>query len=183
MSKVFVVDTTKQPLNPVHPARARKLLDVGKAAIYRRYPFTIILKIAIEEPVVADFQVKLDPGSKTTGIAIVDDKRGEVVFAAELSHHGHAIKESLDKRRGVRRGRRFRHTHCRKARWQNRRRKSGWLPPSLQSRIANVLTWVLRLRKFCKITNISLELGRFDMQLMENPEILGVEYQQGTHVG
>jgi hypothetical protein len=71
LSHVFVVDTNKQPLNPVHPAQARKLLSCGKAAVYRRYPFTIILKVEIVNPVVADLRIKLDPGSKTTGIAIV----------------------------------------------------------------------------------------------------------------
>ena len=183
MSSVFVVDTNKQPLGPVHPARARKLLSHGKAAVYRRYPFVIILKVAITDPVVANLRIKLDPGSKTTGIAIVSDSEEEVIFAAELSHRGHKIKESLDGRRAIRRSRRNRKTRYRKARWQNRRRKEGWLPPSLQSRIANVLIWVARLRKFCNITNISLELVRFDMQLMENPEISRVEYQQGTLAG
>ncbi len=183
MSRVFVVDTNKQPLNPVHSARARKLLDQRKAAVYRRYPFTIILKVAIDDPVRADLRVKLDPGSKTTGIAVVNDQSGEVVFAAELSHRGHKVKESLDGRRAIRRSRRARHTRYRAARWQNRRRREGWLAPSMQSRIANILTWIVRLRKFCNITNISLELVRFDMQLMENPEIEGVEYQQGTLAG
>jgi len=43
MSKVFVLDTNKQQLNPVNPGRARTLLDSGKAAIFKRAPFTIIL--------------------------------------------------------------------------------------------------------------------------------------------
>jgi len=59
MSKVFVLDTNKQPLHPVHPARARILLDSGKAAIFKRYPFTIILKVAIDHPVVAQLRIKL----------------------------------------------------------------------------------------------------------------------------
>ncbi len=198
---VFVLDTNKVPLAPCHEAKARKLLDTGKAAIYRRFPFTIILKYAVERAhemhsvpqsklavresnaCVPDLRVKLDPGSKTTGIAVIDDQSGKVVFAAELSHRGHEIRESLESRRAIRRSRRHRHTRYRKARWQNRRRKEGWLPPSLQSRIANVLTWVARLSRLCRITAISMELVRFDMQLMENPEISGVEYQQGTIAG
>jgi hypothetical protein len=54
--------------------------------VFRRYPFTIILKKAGSEPVVQPLRLKLDPGSKTTGIAIVNDVSGEVVFAAELTH-------------------------------------------------------------------------------------------------
>ena len=139
--------------------------------------------MAITNPKVSDLRIKLDPGSKTTGVAVVDDQSGKVIFAAELSHRGHKIKESLDGRRAIRRSRRNRQTRYRKARWQNRRRREGWLAPSLQSRIANILTWIVRLRKFYNITNISLELVRFDMQIMENPEIEGVEYQQGTLAG
>jgi 5-methylcytosine-specific restriction endonuclease McrA len=134
--------------------------------------------------VVAELRIKIDPGSKTTGIAIVNDQSGEVVFAAELSHRGQQIKKSMDDRRGVRRGRRNRKNRYRKPRWSNRRnKKKGWLPPSLQSRIANVLTWVQKLARVCHITAISMELVKFDMQLMENAEISGLEYQQGTLVG
>ncbi|MCT7969880.1 RRXRR domain-containing protein, partial [Laspinema sp. D1] len=41
---VFVIDTNKQPQNPLHPAQARLLLNQGQSAVYRRYPFTVILK-------------------------------------------------------------------------------------------------------------------------------------------
>ncbi len=180
---VFVVDTSKTPLAPCHEDRARRLLKSGKAAIYRRYPFTIILKRVVENPQVPDLRVKLDPGSKMTGIAIVNDQTGKVAFAAELTHRGQTIKKSLDNRRGIRHGRRARHTRYRQPRWQNRRRSKGWLPPSLQSRISNVLTWVGRLSRLCRVTNISMELVRFDMQIMENAEISGSEYQQGTLAG
>ncbi|GCE09221.1 RNA-guided endonuclease IscB [Dictyobacter aurantiacus] len=184
MSNVFVVDTYQRPLNPVHPGRARILLSEGKAAVFKRYPFTIILKIEVQEPAVQPLRIKLDPGSKTTGLAIVNDATGEVVFAAELSHRGQKIKAALDDRRTVRRSRRQRKTRYRKPRFNNRKnKKKGWLPPSLESRIANVLTWVNRMSRSCRITAISMELVRFDMQLMQNAEVSGVEYQQGTLAG
>jgi 5-methylcytosine-specific restriction endonuclease McrA len=181
---VFVLDTNKTPLAPCHEAKARKLLNTGKAAIFRRYPFTIILKQTIQYPSVPELRIKLDPGSKTTGIAIIDDTSGKVVFAAELFHRGQKIKEDLDNRRAVRRGRRNRKTRYRQARWKNRRnKKEGWLAPSTMSRITTILTWVTRLSKFCHIAAISMERVKFDMQLMENPEISGIEYQQGTLQG
>ena len=184
MSKVFVLDTNKHPLNPVHPGRARMLLSHGKAAVLKRYPFTIILKSAVESPVVEPLRIKLDPGSKTTGIAIVNDTSGEVVFAAELTHRGEAIKKRLESRRVVRRGRRQRHTRYRQPRFDNRRnKKRGWIPPSLESRVCNIVTWVKRLRRVCPINALSLELVKFDMQAMETPSISGVEYQQGTLYG
>ena len=183
MSKVFVLDTNRKPLNPVHPGYARLLLTQGKAAVLKRYPFTIVLKQAIDSPVLRSLRVKLDPGSKTTGMAIVNDETGEVVFAAELTHRGQASKTALDDRRGVRRGRRQRHTRYRQPRFQNRRRPKGWLAPSLESRVANVVTWVQRLIRLCPITAISQEVVRFDTQAMQKPESAGVEYQQGTLAG
>jgi len=183
MSKVFVVDTNKHPLDPVHPGCARLLLTSGKAAVWRRYPFTLILKKAAEEPQVQPLRIKLDPGSRTTGIAIVNDVSGEVVFAAELSHRGHEVKAALESRRAVRRSRRRRHTRYRKARFDNRKRRGGWLAPSLESRISNTLTWVKRLGTFCLLTALSMELVKFDPQAMDNPEISGAEYQQGTLYG
>jgi 5-methylcytosine-specific restriction endonuclease McrA len=184
MSNVFVLDTNSKPLNSVHPGRARILLDQGKAAVYKRFPFTIILKVAVDQPRLDALRLKIDPGSKTTGIAVVNEGSGEVVFAANLEHRGNDIKKRLDDRRAVRRSRRARHTRYRAPRFENRKnQKQGWLPPSLQSRIANTLTWVNRLRRSCPVTAISMELVKFDMQKMENPEISGVEYQQGTLQG
>ena len=183
MSNVFVLDAMYTPLDPVHPGYARKLLSSGKAAVYRRFPFTIVLKREIHKHVVQPLRLKLDPGSKTTGIAVVNDTSGEVVFAAELSHRGHTIKEALERRCTIRRSRRQRKTRYRKPRRDNRRRKQGWLPPSLRSRIANILTWVNRLCKYCPIAAISQELVRFDTQMICNPELSGIEYQQGTLCG
>src|SRR5579884_3167953 len=170
MSHVFLLDSQRKPLDPIHPGWARRLLSTGQAAVLRRYPFTLILKQSVEQPPpqgarqVQPLRIKLDPGSKTTGIAIVNEKTGEVVFAAELAHRGHQIKKALDGRRGRRRSRRARHTRYRKPRFRNRRRRAGWLPPSLLSRIHNITTWVSRLLRLCPITAISMELVRFDLQ-------------------
>jgi 5-methylcytosine-specific restriction endonuclease McrA len=183
MSQVFVLDTNKQVLNPVYPGRARLLLKQGKAAVYRRYPFTIILKRAVEAPQVELLRVKIDPGSRVTGLAIVNDASGEVVWAAELTHRGEQIKRTLDKRRAARRSRRQRKTRYRKPRFQNRRKRTGTLPPSLESRVCNVVTWVRRLMRLCPVTAVSQELVRFDTQALEHPDIEGVEYQQGTLFG
>lgn len=184
MQQVFVLSHDRKPLDPCHPARARRLLDRGKAAVFRYAPFTIILKERIkDESGTHEFRVKLDPGSKTSGIAVVREDSGKVVWAAEISHRGQRVHALMQTRLAVRRSRRQRKTRYRQARFLNRRRKDGWLAPSLESRVANVVTWVERLRRFLPVTAISVETVRFDTQLMQNAEISGVEYQQGTLAG
>lgn len=183
MSKIFVIDQNKRPLDPIHSAQARQLLRNKKAAVFRQFPFTIILKESRPDSPISTLRLKIDPGAKYTGIALVNDASGEVVFAAELKHRGFAIRDALTSRRQLRRGRRARKTRYRKPRFLNRTRPPGWLAPSLQSRIENIKTWVDKLRRFAPITAISQELVRFDMQLMRNPDIQGKEYQQGTLQG
>ncbi len=183
MQRVLVLSPERTPLSPCRPARARWLLTQKKAAVLRRCPFTIILKQPPSGNVIPALRVKVDPGSKTTGMAVLNEATGEVVWAAELTHRGQQVKEALDTRRSQRRGRRQRHTRYRPARYHNRVRPKGWLPPSLRSRIQNVVTWVERLRRSAPIGAISYELVRFDTQLIEHPDLSGMEYQQGTLAG
>jgi hypothetical protein len=134
LSSVFVVDTERRPLDPVHPGHARRLLKAGSAAVWRRYPFTLIRKRVVPHAVSRPLRLKIDPGSRATGMALVEDATGQVVWAAELTHRGQQVHERLLARRAVRRSRRMRHTRYRPARFANRRRREGWLPPSLESR-------------------------------------------------
>jgi len=179
---VFLIDSNKTPLNPVHPAQARKLLDSEKAAVFQCYPFTLILKRVIENPNVYPLTLKIDPGSKFTGIALVTNQ-GHVVWAMELQHRGQQIKDALLHRRAVRRGRRNRNTRYRQARFLNRKRPDGWLAPSLRHRILTIETWVKRLQKFAPLDSIAQELVNFDTQAIQNPEISGIEYRAGTFKG
>ena len=179
---VFLIDANKTPMNPIHPSHARKLLGANKAAVFRMFPFTLIMNRVVENIVTYPLALKIDPGSKFTGIALVNN-REEVIWGMELQHRGLAIKDSLQTRSAVRRGRRNRHTRYRQARFLNRKRPSMWLAPSLKHRVLTTETWVKRLIKFAPITSISQELVRFDLQKLENPEISGIEYQQGELQG
>lgn len=182
---VFVLDMNKNPLDPCCEARARKLLGKGKAAVFRARPFTIIMKSRkVEDSVVKEHRIKIDPGSKVTGIAVIkeNEENPRIVFAAELEHKGDLVCNRLRERAGHRRFRRCRKTRYRQRRYLNRAssRRKGRLYPSALSRVSNVVTWVNRLRRFCPVSAISMELVKFDLQKQENPEISGVEYQQGT---
>lgn len=178
---VFLIDTNKQPLNPITPKQARRLLDKGKAAVFRRYPFTLILKSAIENPVINYLRLKIDPGSKFTGIGLLDGEN--VIWGAEIEHRGYQIKQALESRRSLRSFRRNRKTRYRKARFDNRKRDKGWLAPSLIHRVNTTETWVKRLIHFSPIQEIWVEQVKFDLHKMQNPEISGVEYQQGELQG
>jgi 5-methylcytosine-specific restriction endonuclease McrA len=178
---ILVIDGEKRPLAPIHPGLARQLLKQKKAAIYCKFPFTLILKKSRFDTTVPDLKIKIDPGSKTTGFAILNGAK--VIWAAELTHRGQAIKDALLSRRQLRRGRRNRHTRYRQPRFLNRTRPKGWLAPSLQHRVETTLTWVNKLIKLVPIGSIVQELVWFDLQQLENPEISGVEYQQGTLLG
>lgn len=177
---VLVLDTNRKPLNPCSPGVGRGLLKSGKAKVFRRFPFTIILNKAVDdEP--KPMQLKIDPGSKVTGLALLQGNK--VVWGAELTHRGQQIKDALSTRKALRRSRRNRKTRYRQPRFLNRTRPQGWLVPSLQHRVETTLTWVNRLRRYTPITGISQELVRFDQQQIENPEISGIQYQQGTLFG
>jgi hypothetical protein len=127
---VCVLNTDRTPLMPTRPARACRLLRDGKAAAYRLHPFTIILKYPVE-PTPQPVELKWDPGSKTTGTAlVVEGQTGrKVVWAANLHHRGEAIRQRLADRRALRRGRRHRKTRYRAPRFDNRKRLAGWLSP------------------------------------------------------
>ncbi len=160
------------------------MLAAGKAAVYRRMPFTIILSYDVK-PANQEIEFKVDPGSKTTGVALIGkfDRGNELLWGANLSHRGHTIKDAMESRRSLRRGRRNRKTRYRAARFKNRAKPEGWLPPSLQSRVDNISSF---LKKLCFRTPISechVETVRFDMQKLVNPEISGVDYQQGELFG
>ena len=193
---VFVLDKQGRPLMPCSEKRARLLLARGRARVHRVVPFVIrLVDRSYGSCAFQPLRVKLDPGSKTTGLALVrdiesiDQTTGEVIREAavqnlfELVHRGRQISEALTARRQLRRRRRG-NLRYRAPRFLNRGNKQrGWLAPSLKHRVDTTLAWVKRLQRWAPITAISTELVRFDMQKLQNPEITGVDYQQGTLAG
>lgn len=183
---VFVLDKHKKPLMPCTEKRARLLLQRGRAVVHRMAPFTIRLKDrVVEECAVQPLRLKLDPGSRTTGFAVLRESSPDVGVAIVLGelHHKQGIKSKLDARRAVRRGRRNRKTRYRQPRFDNRRRSEGWLAPSLNARVQQTLNAVAKLSHLVPLSAISMELVKFDTQKLQNPEIVGIEYQQGELAG
>lgn len=177
---VLVIDKRKRPCNAISEAYARILLYSKQAVIHKRFPFTIRLKN--DSAVLKDnsYIVKLDPGSRTTGVAITNDK-GSVVMLAELEHRGHVIKKNLDSRRAIRRLRRNRKTRYRASRFNNRTRLDGWLAPSVKSRADNVINFVKKYKKFLNINKVMIENVSFDVaQISSGTKLWGSDYQQGA---
>lgn len=211
---VFVLDKHKKPLMPCTEKRARQLLERGRAVVHRVMPFIIRLKDrVVEESELQSLRLKLDPGSRVSGFAVLREAESETVLLGEI-HHRQDIKKRLDARRNQRRGRRNRKVRYRKKRYNNRRPEkcaccgrnarhgsrycrpcekarnfvdNGFrdtrLPPSLEARVNQVLNTVNKLIRWLPITAISTEHVKFDTQLMQNPDISGVEYQRGELYG
>ena len=182
--RIFVRRTA---LMPTHPAKARKLMQKGRAVPHHvKGLFGIrLLDRTREQSSVQDVTINIDQGSQTTGIAVVTDDEIDqrtVLAALEIKHHAFTIKAALTKRRSFRRNRRGR-LRFRKPRFDNRRREQSTLPPSVNSLRADTMRLVNILRRMYPISGIMLESNKFDPQLMMNPDIQGVEYQRGTLFG
>ena len=192
---VFVLDKEGLALMPCTEKRARLLLQRKRARVHRLTPF--VIRLVDRQVADCSFQplrVKIDPGSNHTGLALVRDaeqtdtatgavKSGVVVLNLfELVHRGRQISEALTSRRAMRRRRRGNLRH-RAPRFRNRTRSKGRLAPSLQHRVITTLAWVKRLQRWTPVAELSVELVRFDMRALPDPDIEGAQYQQGTPAG
>ena len=176
---VFVLDKSKKPLDMISNAEARILLRKKLAVIHKVYPFTIRLRDNSCGSDDKTYTVKIDPGSKTTGIAIVDNK-DSVVMLAEIEHRGHIVKKNMDSRRAVRRSRRNRKTRYRPARFLNRTKPKGWIAPSIKSRADNVINFIKKYKKLININKVMIENVSFDVaQMSSDDNLVGIDYQQG----
>jgi hypothetical protein len=177
---VFLLNADKTCLDLVHPARARELQLLGKASMFRQFPYTLILHHQVLNTQTKEYSIKIDPGSKWSGFAIqCGDK---ILFRMELKHRASVISSDLQKRARFRKGRRGRNLRYRAKRF-NRHKPEGWLAPSLNHRLLTVETWIKKFMCYCPVTSIEVEQVRFDMQKIVNPEINGTEYQQGSLLG
>ena len=181
---VFVLDKHHTPLQPCHPARARKLLDKGRAIVARHTPFTIRLKDrTVEESEVDGVQVGIDPGSKHTGIAVFTDRAGERRgrYTIRLDHRGAQIRKKLGQRSAYRRRRRTANLRHRAPRFSDRTRPQRWLPPSLRHRVETTTAWVDRLTRWAPVKAVHVERVAFDIHTLSAGRPLeGAEHQRGT---
>ena len=169
-TSVFVLDKKHRPLMPCRPARARQLLRAGRARVVKRFPFVIrLVDRTLEKSVVQPVLIKLDPGSRETGAAVVredEKKRHHALAFFVIKHRGDAIRDALKARSAFRRRRRS----------QNLRYRT----PRFLNRVDTPLSAVRKMCRYLPVSGLALELVEFDSQKLQNPEVSGVEYQQGT---
>lgn len=178
---VFVINKHGEGLMPCKPSRARKLIRDNKAKIISYKPFTIQLLYG-SSGYKQSVNLGIDLGAKHIGVAITADDKVLAKGEIELRQN---VSSLIEARKSYRKGRRHRKTRYRKPRFLNRTKskKEEWLPPSIQSRIDNAFMWIGKFESLLPSPRLSIEVGKFDVQKLENPHIEGVDYQRGESYG
>ncbi|GBE54946.1 CRISPR-associated endonuclease Cas9 [archaeon BMS3Bbin15] len=167
--RVPVINMHKQPLMPTTPR---------KASVIQRTPFTIQLKYPTGEAK-QDITLGIDAGYSTIGFSIITEK--SELLSGELTLRKR-ISKLIEQKSNYRRARRNRLWH-RKPRFNNRSIANGWFAPSIQHKLETHFRLINKLTKILPITKIIVEVASFDTHKLQNPEIKGVEYQQGELQG
>lgn len=176
---VYIISKTGKPLMPTNRlGKVRRLLKSGLAKVVQRTPFTIQLLCDSDE-YTQPITLGVDAGSKVIGLSATTDKKE--LFSAEVQLRTDIV-DLLSTRRQNRKTRRSHKTRYRKARFQNRRKGEGWLAPSIRHKIDTHLTVVGKIHKILPITKIVVEVAQFDIQKIKDPNISGLEYQQGEQL-
>ena len=178
---VYVINRNGQPLMPCKPAKAKHLLKGGRAKVIRRKPFTIQLLWDCEENV-HPITLGVDSGYSNIGLSAISEK--QELFSA-LIRLRNIVKLNSERRmyRRTRRSGKGKLWH-RKSRFLNRvkNKKKGWLAPSIQHKLDTHIKIINRVKEILPITKIIVEVANFDIQKVKNPDIQGVEYQQGEQL-
>jgi len=175
--KVFVLNLRGKPLMPCSCRQAKCLLKEKKAKVVKRSPFTLQLLVATGETK-QDIVLGMDSGYSNVGISCVTKKQELLRLICVLEN---GMSKRLEEKAMYRRGRRNKLWY-RKPRFMNRvsTKKKGWLPPSTLRRFETHIRLIESIKKLLPITTVRIEVGNFDIQKINNPEISGKDYQQGS---
>ena len=179
LMKVYVQTAQGKPLDSTTPARARLLVKRGRARVVARMPFTIRLR---DRDMGYTTQVTLgvDSGYSKVGFSAVTEKEellaGELILRDDMS-------QKVEQRKHYRRNRRYRNTRYRAPRFDNRKREQDWLAPSVRHKKQAHIQLIATIKRLLPVSHTELEVATLDTQQLQNPEISGIEYQQGTLQG
>lgn len=177
---VYVISKNGQPLmSTENHAKVRILLKTKKAKVIKRCPFTIQLAYDSTN-YTQEVILGVDAGSKHIGLSATT--KDNVLFESDVELRND-ITDLLSTRRQNRRTRRNRKTRYRMPRFDNRKRKDGWLAPSVQNKVGTHLTVIRKVYKILPISKIIVEVAAFDVQKIKNPDVSEKEYQEGEQLG
>src|SRR5947199_5370049 len=128
---VYVLNRHGQPLMPCQPRKARLLVKEGKAKVVRMVPFTLQLLYG-SSGYKQEVSLGIDAGTQHIGVSATTEQ--VVLFEAEVQPRTD-IQELLATRSQFRRARRSRKTRYRQCRFRHRKKRSGWLAPSVQHKV------------------------------------------------
>lgn len=181
-TQACVLDQHGKPLMPTKRlGKVYRLLKTKKAHIVSYEPFTIQLDYEPDTHIIQPMTLGVDSGAIHSGYSVANEQRefysSEVIARDNISYR-------ISDRHMYRRNRRYRKTRYRKPRFNNRKnKKKGWLPPSLEQKVAVQLNEIDHLYRHFPIETIIVEVAEFDIQKIKNPNISGKDYQQGTLQG
>jgi N6-L-threonylcarbamoyladenine synthase len=175
---VYVLNMKGKPLMPTTQQKANKLLKKGEVKVVRRFPFTLQMKRATGENR-QDINLGVDIGYKNVGLSAGTKKKE--LYSVEVNLRTDIIKLNSE-RRMYRKDKRNKKHWYRPARFLNRKKDSAWLAPSIRHKIDSHLRIVDKVHKLLPISRIVVEIAKFDIQKIKNPEIRGEEYQQGPQL-
>ena len=155
------------------------LLRHGKAHLVSRVPFVVQLDYD-STTYTQEVSLGIDAGSKHIGVSASSEKKE--LFAAQVELRSDIVK-LLSTRREFRRNRRNRKTRYRKARFNNRKKKDGWIAPSVEQKVKSHLKVIRLVRDLLPIAKTTIEVAQFDAQKIKNQDINGEDYQQGEQMG
>ena len=179
----YIIDRDRKPLMPTKRGNmVRHLLKRGVAKVVRYEPFTVMILRDVGNCVQA-VTLGVDVGSRHIGLSATTEKKELYSAQVELRDD---VSKLLTARREFRRGRRGRrHNWYRPARWANRANKEGnaALPPSIKHKADSHIRAIRFVCKMLPVSKIVVEIGKFDVQKLKNPEIHNEQYQQGVLAG
>ena len=180
---VYVLDREGKPLMPTkRTAWVAYALKHGDAKVVRREPFTIQL-LRASAHYLQEVTLGVDVGSKHIGLSATTKSERLYTSQEEVRTD---VSELLLARREFRRARRGRkHNWYRPARWANRANDEGnaALPPSIRHKADSHIRAIKFVCKILPVSKIRVEIGKFDTQKIQNPEIHNEQYQHGTLAG
>ena len=181
-TQACVLDRQGKPLMPTtRLGKVYRLLKTKKAHIVSYEPFTIQLDYEPDTHIIQPMTLGVDSGAIHSGYSVANEHRE--YYNSEVIARNNISKNILDKQM-YRRNRRSRKTRYRKPRFNNRKNKTkGWLPPSLEQKVAVQVNEINHIHRYFPIETIIVETAEFDIQKIKNPDISGIEYQQGTLQG